>query len=150
MEALPAVPSFATGALLPHPLPTFSCIFGPTFPDAASHATSSLEEHRGRARVPFYCFLCFWLFAACCPPSFLLWPAYPGAAHWNWVLHGGTSFFTPLYPALSRFPEDNLVLLAVVSTEGLEQVFHGLGKRVIEEPRSPRYLNVLLPEDGQK
>ena len=119
------------------PLPTGSCVLEPAFPAAASVATSafSLEEHRGRG--PILLLFCFWLFAACCPPSFLLWPAYPGAAHWHWVLHGGTSFFIPVYAALSRFPEDDLVLLAVVSTEGLEQVFHGLGKRVTEEPRSP-------------
>lgn len=44
-----------------------------------------------------------------------------------------------------------LLFSAVVSTEGVEQVLQGLGKRVTEGPPSlAQYLKVLFPGNGQQ
>lgn len=61
----------------------------------------------------------------------------------------GPAFLFPFHSS-SGFPKDHLALLAVVSIESLEQVFQGLGKRVMEGLPPPWYLKVLLPEDVQQ
>lgn len=132
VTAVPSLTMVAINCIPDHPLSTAA--------SSVAMSATSLEEPQGAARVLFCCFLCLRSFVPCCSQSFLCWPAYPGAAHCNRVLPGGTRLFILLYVALSRFPEDHLALSSVASTEGLEQVFQGLGERVTEGPRHPRYL----------
>lgn len=151
MQALPAVPSFATGALLLHPLPTLAAYLDQHFlmllllPNLLP-PLKNIEAGPSTILLLSLLLVIYSLLPSRLPPLACI----PGAAHWNWVFHGGMHFFTPLYATLSRFPEDGLVVLVVVSIEGLEQLFHGLGRRITKETQSHHYLKVLLPEDGQK